>query len=74
MIFTPSFHWGARYIHDTHRRFGGFLIRTPHSSLYHCGDSAYFDGFADIGRQFDVDTALLPIGAYDSPSVGAMCI
>lgn len=68
VIFTPSYHWGARYIHDTHRGFGGFLIRTPHSSLYHCGDSAYFDGFAELGRQFDVDTALLPIGAYDSPS------
>lgn len=68
IFFTPSYHWGARYIHDTHRGFGGFLIRTPHSSLYHCGDSAYFEGFAALSRQFDVDTALLPIGAYDAPS------
>jgi L-ascorbate metabolism protein UlaG (beta-lactamase superfamily) len=68
VVFTPSCHWGARYIHDTHRGFGGFLIRTPHASLYHCGDSAYFEGFARLGRQFEIDTALLPIGAYDAPS------
>lgn len=68
VVFTPSFHWGARYIHDTHRGFGGFLIRTPHSSLYHCGDSAYFDGFKEIGQRYDVGTALLPIGAYEAPS------
>ena len=68
IVFTPSFHWGARYIHDTHRGFGGFLIRTPHSSLYHCGDSAYFEGFKEIGEKYDVGTALLAIGAYEAPS------
>lgn len=68
IVFTPSFHWGARYIHDTHRGFGGFLIRTPHSSLYHCGDSAYFEGFQEIGGKYDIGTALLAIGAYEAPS------
>lgn len=68
VVFTPAYHWGARMIHDTHRGFGGFILRTAHSSLYHCGDSAYFDGFADIGSRYTIDTAILPIGAYDSPS------
>ncbi len=68
IVLTPSYHWGARFIHDTHRGFGGFLIKTPHSSLYHCGDSAYFDGFSEIGKRYDIDTALLPIGAYEAPS------
>ncbi|MFV1979130.1 MAG: MBL fold metallo-hydrolase, partial [Myxococcota bacterium] len=68
IIFTPAFHWGARMIHDTHRGFGGFIMRTEHSSLFHCGDSAYFDGFTDIGSRYDIDTAILPIGAYDTPS------
>jgi len=66
--FTPAHHWGARFIHDTHRGFGGFVIETPGHSLYHSGDSAYFDGFAEIGRKHDIHTALLPIGAYDCPS------
>ncbi len=68
IVFTPSFHWGARYLHDTHRGFGGFLVRTPHNSLYHCGDSAYFPGFAELADRYPVNTAILPIGAYEAPS------
>ena len=66
--FTPAHHWGARFLHDTHRGFGGFVIKTPGHSVYHSGDSAYFDGFAEIGERHNIDTALLPIGAYDCPS------
>lgn len=68
VTFTPCFHWGARYIHDTHRGFGGYLLKTPGHHLYHSGDSAYFDGFAEIGERHHIDTALLPIGAYNCPS------
>lgn len=66
--FTPAHHWGARYIGDTQKEFGGYVIDTPGHSVYHSGDSAYFDGFAEIGDRHKIDTALLPIGAYDCPS------
>lgn len=66
--FTPAHHWGARYLHDTKKGFGGFVMETPEHSVYHSGDSAYFDGFSEIGERHDIDTALLPIGAYDCPS------
>jgi len=33
-------------------------------SLYLCGDSGYFSGFADIGERFAPDVALLPIGGF----------
>ena len=33
-------------------------------SVYHSGDTAYFDGFAEIGRRLAPKIALLPIGAY----------
>ena len=65
--FTPAHHWGARYIHDTKKGFGGFVIKLPEHTVYHSGDSAYFDGFAEIGERYDIHTALLPIGAYDCP-------
>jgi L-ascorbate metabolism protein UlaG (beta-lactamase superfamily) len=68
VIHTPSHHWGARYLHDTHRDYGGYLVRTGGKSVFHCGDSAYFDGFAEIGRRHSIDIALMPIGAYESPS------
>lgn len=66
--FTPAHHWGARYIHDTTKGFGGYVIQGSEHTIYHSGDSAYFDGFHEIGDRFHIHTALLPIGAYDCPS------
>ena len=68
ILHTPSHHWGARFIHDTHRNYGGYLVRAGGKSVFHCGDSAYFDGFKDIGKRGGIDVALMPIGAYESPS------
>ncbi len=69
ITLTPCHHWGARVLHDQHRGFGGFVLRTAGGrSVFHCGDTAYFDGFKEIGRRCPVEIALLPIGAYDAPS------
>ncbi len=69
VVHTPSHHWGARYLHDTHRDFGGYLIESGGKSVFHCGDSAWFDGFTEIGRRHpNIDVALMPIGAYEAPS------
>jgi len=68
VIHTPCHHWGARYVHDTHRDYGGYIVRAGGKSVFHCGDSTYFDGFAEIGKRHDIDIALMPIGAYESPS------
>ena len=65
---TPARHWGARIIRDMHRGFGGYVLRSGQQSLYHAGDTAYFDGFREIGRRLEPDIALLPIGAYHPAS------
>jgi L-ascorbate metabolism protein UlaG (beta-lactamase superfamily) len=65
---TPSKHWGARIIRDMHRGFGGYVVKSSKHSFYHSGDTAYFEGFAEIGRRLHPELALLPIGAYDPPS------
>lgn len=65
---TPSRHWGARVIRDVHRGYGGYVIRSKKHSVYHAGDTAYFDGFSQIGRRLQPDLALLPIGAYHPES------
>jgi L-ascorbate metabolism protein UlaG (beta-lactamase superfamily) len=64
VTMTPCKHWGARLFKDTHRGFGGYVIRGGGHALYHSGDTAYFDGFAKIGKRLKPDIALLPIGAY----------
>ena len=68
ITLTPAKHWGARMIHDVHRHFGGYLVQSAGRTVFHCGDSAMFDGFAEIGQRAQIDAALMPIGAYDNPS------
>lgn len=68
ITLTPCHHWGARFLHDSHRGFGGYMVEIGGRTIYHCGDTAFFDGFKEIGQRFDIDVALLPIGAYDPPS------
>jgi L-ascorbate metabolism protein UlaG (beta-lactamase superfamily) len=68
---VPARHWGARIIKDAHRAYGGYVVRTGHNSVYHAGDTAYFDGFREIGRWLHPELALLPIGAYNPPAFRA---
>lgn len=68
VTMTPARHWGARYYRDTHRGFGGYVVRSPQHSLYHSGDTAYFQGFQQIGKRLGPQVALLPIGAYNPES------
>ena len=65
---TPCYHWGARFLADLHRGFGGFVIEVEGRTIFHCGDSAFFPGFREIGEHYKIDIALLPIGAYDAPT------
>ena len=64
---VPSRHWGARVLKDSHRGYGGFVLKAGKHSVYHAGDTAYFSGFTEIGRRLAPELALLPIGAYNPP-------
>jgi L-ascorbate metabolism protein UlaG (beta-lactamase superfamily) len=64
VTMTPCRHWGARMFRDTHRGYGGYVIEGTAHSVYHSGDTAYFDGFSEIGTRLKPQVALLPIGAY----------
>ncbi len=67
VTFVPAQHWSRRGLSDLNRRlWGGFVVEGRRQSLYHSGDTAFFDGFAEIGRRYPgIEAALLPIGAYD---------
>ena len=64
ITMTPCQHWGARMFRDTHRGYGGYVVESGGRSIYHSGDTAYFDGFREIGARLKPQLALLPIGAY----------
>jgi L-ascorbate metabolism protein UlaG (beta-lactamase superfamily) len=67
VTYVPSQHWSRRGLTDSNRAlWGGFVLESGDLTIYHSGDTAYFEGFAEIGRRFPrIDAALLPIGAYD---------
>src|ERR1700760_27182 len=64
VTMTPCRHWGARMFRDVHRGYGGYVLEGGGQSVYHSGDTAYFEGFREIGRRLKPEVALLPIGAY----------
>jgi L-ascorbate metabolism protein UlaG (beta-lactamase superfamily) len=41
-----------------------YVVRGDGPSVYLCGDSGYFSGFADLGARFAPDIAVLPIGGF----------
>jgi L-ascorbate metabolism protein UlaG (beta-lactamase superfamily) len=55
-------------LHDHDRGYGGFVLEHQGRKIYHAGDSAYFEGFAEIGKKIAPEIALLPIGAYHPAS------
>jgi L-ascorbate metabolism protein UlaG (beta-lactamase superfamily) len=65
--FVPAQHWSRRGLNDINESlWGGFVLEGSSARVYHSGDTAYFEGFTEIGRRFPgLDAAMLPIGAYD---------
>jgi L-ascorbate metabolism protein UlaG (beta-lactamase superfamily) len=63
---VPVRHSGTRGFGDYVRRGAcGYVVRLPGISAYVAGDTGYFSGFAEIGRRFHPDVALLPIAGYE---------
>jgi L-ascorbate metabolism protein UlaG (beta-lactamase superfamily) len=70
---VPVRHSGTRGLGDYLRRGAcGYLVRafagSTSASAYVAGDTGYFSGFAEIGRRFHPDVALLPISGYEPPA------
>ncbi|HVY48304.1 MAG TPA: MBL fold metallo-hydrolase [Minicystis sp.] len=67
LTIVPARHWSMRYPWDRNDAlWGGAVVRGPEGAAYHAGDTAYFDGFAEIAaRVGPIDWAMLPIGAYE---------
>ena len=63
----PAHHWTMRnpLVGPNTALWSGFLVRTGSGrTVYLSGDTAYWDGFADIGREADIDLAIINLGAY----------
>jgi L-ascorbate metabolism protein UlaG (beta-lactamase superfamily) len=62
---VPVRHSGHGGVGGAHRGACGYVIRAQGTCFYFAGDTGYFSGFSEIGRRFQPDVALLPIGGYE---------
>ncbi|MCG7344882.1 MBL fold metallo-hydrolase [Sporosarcina sp. ACRSL] len=64
--FVPAQHWVKRTLTDTNTsHWGGWIIENEEHSIYFVGDTGYFRGFKEIAEKFNIQTVLMPIGAYE---------
>ena len=67
ITLVPAHHWTMRnpFTGPNTALWGGYLIETGSGrTIYYSGDTAYFDGFSAIGREADIDLAIICLGAY----------
>lgn len=66
ITLVPARHWSMREPWNRNDTlWGGFVVRARDGSIYHSGDTAWGDHFAEIGqRAGPIDMAMLPIGGY----------
>lgn len=68
ITLLPCNHWTMRnpFTGPNTALWGSFLIRTPGgAAIYIAGDTGYFDGFEQLGREYDIDLAVFNLGAYE---------
>lgn len=68
ITLLPCKHWTMRnpFIGPNKSLWGSYLIKTASGpTIFISGDTAYFRGFKEIGEEFDIDVAILNVGAYE---------
>ena len=68
VTLLPCNHWTMRNPLEGPNRslWGSYLIRTGAGmTIYVSGDTAYFDGFEQLGADYDIDLAIFNLGAYE---------
>jgi L-ascorbate metabolism protein UlaG (beta-lactamase superfamily) len=68
ITLLPCNHWTIRnpVAGPNLALWGSYLIRTASGpTIYLSGDTAYFDGFDQIGAEFNIDLAVFNVGAYE---------
>ena len=68
ITLLPCHHWTMRnpLVGANRSLWGSYLIRSASGpTIYLSGDTAYFEGFRELGEMYDIDLAILNVGAYE---------
>ena len=68
VILVPCSHWTMRDPIEGPNRslWGAFVIKTAGGpTIFISGDAGYFNGYEELGRDFDIDLAIFNLGAYE---------
>jgi len=68
IILLPCNHWTMRnpIVGPNRSLWGSYLIKTASGpTIFISGDTAYFERFHELGREFEIDLAIFNLGAYE---------
>jgi len=68
ITLIPCDHWTMRNPLEGPNRslWGSYILKTASGpTIFISGDTAYFDRFQEIGREFSIDLAIINLGAYE---------
>lgn len=67
ITFVPVRHWSRRGLFDTNwRLWGGYVIESGETKIYHGGDSGYGSHYKELAEIFgEIDYFIIGIGAYE---------
>lgn len=73
---VPVQHFSGRYGFDgawmRDHGYTGYVVQYKDVAIFHAGDTGYdSEYFKEIGRRFDIDLAIIPIGPGDSRETGS---
>jgi L-ascorbate metabolism protein UlaG (beta-lactamase superfamily) len=61
----PAQHWSRRIGQGNNATLWGSFLIQGSKTIYFSGDTGYFRGFEEFGKRYDIDYALLGVGAYE---------
>ncbi len=65
VVSLPVQHNKGRNLIHPNTETASYYIQLNNLNLYFGGDTGYFDGFKEYGKQFNIDIAFLPIGGFE---------
>lgn len=66
ITYLPAKHWNRRFLSDLNEMlWGSFMISCGEKNIYFGADSGMGIHFEEIGSMYDIDIAILGIGAYE---------